>query len=59
MDLQVRDSLLKAFGYAPIEEDGERWCVFRDNLIVIHPNRRPRVYRRGCHGDYYEFEPVP
>lgn len=51
-------SLQREFGYRPDERNGERWIVFQDhNLIVIHPERRPRIYKRGCGGVYYEIEP--
>jgi len=54
----VATALKREFGYVPNEYDGENWTVYRDHtLIVCHPERRPRVYKRGCNGDYYEFEP--
>lgn len=53
-------SLRHAFGYVPDEEGGEVWTVFRDRtLIVAHPERRPRFYRHGCGGSFYEVEPIP
>lgn len=52
-------SLVETFGYRPDERGGEQWTVYRDEaLIVIHPERRPRVYERGCGGIYAEIEPV-
>lgn len=51
-------SLRQTFGYAPDERGGERWTVFQDHtLIVIHPERRPRMYKRGCGGVFYEIQP--
>lgn len=59
-DEEVMASLRKTFGYAPNERDGEQWAVYQDHsLIVIHPERRPRIYKRGCGGSYYEIEPDP
>ena len=53
-------ALQREFGYVPDERGGEKWCVFRDqHLIVVHPDRLVRVYRRGHHGDYYEIELYP
>ncbi len=62
MDEETKVALRRVFGYCPDEEDGEKWTVFQDRaLIVIHPERRPRLYRRGsCNAnDYYEIEPLP
>lgn len=53
-------ALQREFGYVPDEGSGEKWVVWRDhNLIVIHPERLVRVYRRGCCSVYYEIEPYP
>lgn len=60
--LQRNKALRREFGYAPNEADGESWTVYQDRcLIVIHPERRPRIYRRGAFGptDYWEIEPLP
>lgn len=55
---RVMDSLYETFGYRPDEQSGENWTVFQDHsLIVIHPERRPRIYKRGCSGLFYEIEP--
>ena len=55
---EVRDALRREFGYVPDEGDGEKWIVYQDHtLIVIHPERRPRLYKRGCGGSFYEIEP--
>lgn len=51
-------SLQRTFGYSPDERGGEKWVVYQDNLIVIHPERRPRIYKPGCAGVYYELEPT-
>ncbi len=58
---EVADALRKEFGYAPQENDGEKWVIYRDcMLIVAHPERRPRIYRRGGSGvhDYTEIDPL-
>lgn len=58
MDNPTMASLRQEFGYAPDERGGERWTVFQNHtLVVIHPERRPRLYKRGCGGLYYEIEP--
>lgn len=49
--------LKREFGYDVDPDDA--WKVFDGRLIVIHPARRPRVYRRGCAGIYYEMDPLP
>lgn len=61
LDENVADALRRTFGYAPDEANGERWVVYEDRLLVIHPERRPRVYRRGWTGpnDFYEIELLP
>jgi hypothetical protein len=54
----VAEALRREFGYCPDERNGEVWTVFQGHtLIVIHPERRPRMYKRGCGGIYYEIEP--
>lgn len=53
------EALRREFGYVPQLSDGESWVVYRDQmLIVIHPDRRPRLYPRGGRGVYSEIEPV-
>jgi hypothetical protein len=60
MHEEVATALRREFGYVPDEDDGEKWTVYEDyTLIVIHPYRRPRLYKRGCGGSYYEIEPIP
>lgn len=50
--------LQREFGYRPDERGGEKWAVYQGRcLIVIHPERRPRLYDRGCGGMFYEIEP--
>lgn len=57
---ECAEALKREFGYVPNEEAGEKWVVYQDRaLIVVHPERRPRIYRRGYYGDFYEIEPVP
>lgn len=58
MDDDTKAALRREFGYVPDVSDGEAWAVHQDHtLIVIHPARRPRLYKRGCGGVYYEIEP--
>ena len=58
MDADCATALKREFGYVPNEKDGEKWCVYQDHsLIIVHPERRPRIYKRGCGGLYYEIEP--
>ncbi len=58
MDDATSVDLKREFGYVPDEKNGEKWTVYRDHtLIVIHPERRPRLYTRGCYGTYSEIEP--
>ena len=60
MEPAVETDLRRVFGYVPDERGGENWTVYQDHtLIVIHPERRPRLYKRGCGGTYYEIEPDP
>lgn len=55
---EVRTALLDAFGYVPDERGGEKRCVYQDHsLIVVHPERIPRIYKRGCGGLFYEIVP--
>lgn len=55
---KVLDALYETFGYRPDEPGGENWTVYQGHsLIVVHPERRPRIYKRGCGGVYYEIEP--
>lgn len=52
-------SLERDFGHRPDEAGGEKWVVYQDHsLIICHPDRRPRIYKRGCAGSYYEIEPI-
>lgn len=53
----VLRGLQETFGYVPEEDKGEKWAVYNNCLIVIHPMQRPRIYRRGCKGIYFELEP--
>jgi len=56
---KVMRSLQETFGHRPDERGGEKWTVYQDHsLIVVHPERRPRIYKRGCGGVYYEIEPA-
>ncbi|MHB0785610.1 hypothetical protein [Bradyrhizobium sp. 5.13L] len=53
-------ALRRDFGYAPDERGGENWTVYQNQtLIVCHPERRPRLYKRGCGGTFYEIDPIP
>ena len=55
----VAQALRREFGYVPDEADYDKWIVYEDTLIVINPRRRPRLFRKGCAGNYYEIEPQP
>lgn len=42
------EMLRKHFGYIPDPRGGEVWTVYRgETLIVVHPERKPRIYKRG------------
>lgn len=56
---KIKAHLLREFGYVLDETSGDQWTTYNDHLIVIAPERRPRVYRKGCGGTFYEMEPVP
>ena len=59
LDADVAESLGREFGYVPDERNGEKWTVYQDHsLIVVHPHRRPRIYKRGGSGSCYEIEPI-
>jgi hypothetical protein len=58
MDEVTKTALRQTFGYVPDEADGEAWTVYQERmLIVIHPNRRPRLYEEFSGGRYVEIEP--
>lgn len=56
---KIGRALQAEFGYQPREGEGEVWSVWGDGraLIVLHPTRLIRVYRRGCNGIYFEIDP--
>jgi len=56
---KVGRALQAEFGYQPREGEGEVWSVWGDGraLIVVHPDRLIRVYRRGRGGMYFEIDP--
>jgi hypothetical protein len=59
MDTECARDLEREFGYVPDEKNGEKWAVYQNHsLIVIHPEQRPRIYKRGCGGTPYEIDPV-
>jgi hypothetical protein len=61
MSQECAAALKTAFGYVPDEGRGEKWVVYQDRaLIVVHPERRPRIYKRHAAGehDFYEIEPL-
>lgn len=58
---KIMQSLQSEFGYTPDEKNGENWTVCQGyhghlNLVVVHPERRPRIYKHGCAGIFYEIE---
>lgn len=58
MKKDTAQSLWGAFGYIPNEAEGEQWTIYQSNsLIVVHADRKPRIYRRGCGGSYCEVDP--
>lgn len=58
LDEIVAPILQKDFGYVK-NDPREQWVVFKyRHLIVIHPKNRPRIYKKGCRGSYYEIEPI-
>jgi hypothetical protein len=62
MNEEAARDLRRCFGYAPNEQDGEKWTVYQNEaLIVIHPARRPRIYHRQAMGpdNYIEIDPLP
>jgi hypothetical protein len=53
MSRDVAAEMRKTFGRVPDERGGERWAIYQNyTLIVIHPEHRPRLYKRGCGGKY-------
>lgn len=59
MHPEVKAALKRLFGYIPNEDDGEKWVVFQSRtLIVVHPERRPRLYRQDGGGVYVEIDPL-
>lgn len=57
-DSETLDALEREFGYRPDEDHGEQWAIFNDDLIVINHDRRPRIFKPGCGGSFYELEPT-
>jgi hypothetical protein len=57
-DAETLSALDREFGCRPDEANGERWAIYNRHLIVIHPDRRPRIFKPGCGGSYYELEPT-
>lgn len=54
------EAIKQDFGFIPREEDGEQWVVYQGKvLIVIHPERKPRLYRKreSDPQHYLEIEP--
>jgi hypothetical protein len=62
MDTNTAEALKREFGYVPDKDAGEQWTVYRDRaLLVFHPERLIKVFRRGALGeqDYCECNPAP
>lgn len=57
IDKDTARALKREFGYVPDEPSGEKWVVFADRLIVVHPERKPRIYKQGCCGSFFELDP--
>jgi hypothetical protein len=51
------EQLLDRYGYIPSADRGERWVIYRNDLIVIRPGYPPKVYEPGCRGRGYELRP--
>lgn len=57
MNKDTATSLRNIFGYIPDEAAGEQWTVYRNHtLIVVHPDRLPRIYEHGCAGSFIEID---
>ena len=45
----VTDKVLREkYGYVP--KEGEQWMIWRDVLVVVHPDALPRMYYRTKEG---------
>lgn len=55
-EISLEQNLNKSFGYVP--KLPEQWVIYKDHLIVIHPENKPRIFKYGCNGVYYELDPV-
>lgn len=54
----VAAAIERIFGYVPNENIGESWAIYRgQTLIVIHSDRRPRLYKAGGGGVHVELDP--
>lgn len=53
---KMLDDLRDTYGHRP-DEKKEKWAIFKDMLIVINHEHKPRLYRVGCAGVYEELEP--
>lgn len=54
VDKEAWRLLRSTYGYIPSE--GEHVAMFRGCLLVAHPDRPPRLYKRGCDGAYSEIK---
>lgn len=55
LDKICAEILEKDFGYIK-RDHRDQWVIFKYIwLIVINPEVRPRIYKKGCKGKYKEF----
>jgi hypothetical protein len=56
---EKEDFIFKCFGYRQHKEDErDKWVIYNNFLIVINPECKPKIYKYGCQGQYYEIDPI-